>query len=69
MGLSVAGDPAKIKPELESALALSDRLQHPMSALFVQGIMSPISSRNNVPPLHCSNLPMRCVAAPVKAPF
>jgi class 3 adenylate cyclase/ABC-type transport system involved in cytochrome c biogenesis ATPase subunit len=39
MGLSVAGDPAKIKPELDAALALSDRLQHPMSALFVQGIM------------------------------
>jgi len=39
MGLSVAGDPTKIKPELEAALALSDRLQHPMSALFVQGIM------------------------------
>jgi hypothetical protein len=39
MGLSVAGDPAKIKPELEAALALSGRLQHPMSALFVQGMM------------------------------
>ena len=39
MGLSVAGDPAKIKPELEAALVLSDRLQHPMSLLFAQGIM------------------------------
>src|SRR5450759_2463267 len=29
----------------------------------VAGVMSPISSRNSVPPLHCSNLPMRCVAA------
>jgi hypothetical protein len=39
MGLSVAGNTAKIKPELEAALALSDRLQHPLSLLFVQGIM------------------------------
>ena len=39
MGLSVAGDTAKIKPELEAALALSDRLQHPLSLLFAQGIM------------------------------
>ena len=39
MGLSVAGDTAKIKPELEAALALSDRLQHPLSVLFAQGIM------------------------------
>jgi hypothetical protein len=39
MGLSVAGDTAKIKPELEAALALSDRLQHPMSALFARGFM------------------------------
>ena len=31
--------------------------------------MSPISSRNRVPPLHCSNLPMRRRSAPVKAPF
>ncbi|MGB9057039.1 MAG: hypothetical protein WCC50_00865, partial [Pseudolabrys sp.] len=28
-----------IKPELEAAVALSDRLQHPLSLLFVQGIM------------------------------
>ena len=39
MGLSVAGDTAKIKPEHEAALALSDRLQHPMSVLFARGIM------------------------------
>jgi hypothetical protein len=39
MGLSVAGDTAKIRPELEAALALSDRLQHPMSVLFARGIM------------------------------
>ena len=39
MGLSVAGETAKIKPELEAALALSDRLQHPMSVLFARGIM------------------------------
>ena len=31
--------------------------------------MSPISSRKSVPPLHCSNLPMRRRSAPVKAPF
>ena len=31
--------------------------------------MSPISSRNRVPPLPCSNLPMRRRSAPVKAPF
>src|ERR1039458_319541 len=31
--------------------------------------MSPISSRKMVPWLHCSNLPMRWAAAPVKAPF
>jgi class 3 adenylate cyclase len=39
MGWSVAGDTAKIKPEHEAALALSDRLQHPMSVLFARGIM------------------------------
>ena len=39
MGLSAAGDTAKIKPELEAALALSDRLQHPLSLLFARGIM------------------------------
>ena len=39
MGLSVLGDTAKIKPELEAAVALSDRLQHPLSLLFAQGIM------------------------------
>ena len=39
MGLSVAGETARIVPELEAALALSDRLQHPMSVLFARGIM------------------------------
>ena len=39
MGLSVAGDTAKIKPELEAAVALSDRLQHPLSLLLAQGMM------------------------------
>jgi hypothetical protein len=39
MGLSVAGETAKIKPELEAAVALSDRLQHPLSLLFTYGIM------------------------------
>ena len=29
------------------------------------GAMSPISSRNSVPPSACSNLPMRCRTAPV----
>ncbi len=31
--------------------------------------MSPISSRNSEPPSACSNRPMRCLSAPVKAPF
>ena len=31
--------------------------------------MSPISSRNKVPLLACSNLPMVVLRAPVKAPF
>ena len=31
--------------------------------------MSPISSRNRVPPWACSNLPMPRSVAPVKAPF
>ena len=31
--------------------------------------MSPISSRNSVPPLACSKRPKRWVAAPVKEPF
>src|ERR1700758_3961078 len=31
--------------------------------------MSPISSKKIVPPLHCSNLPMRLRSAPVKALF
>src|SRR3989344_4250883 len=31
--------------------------------------MSPISSRNKVPPLACSNRPLRWAVAPVKAPF
>ena len=39
MGLSAAGDTGKIKPELEAALALSDRLQHPLSLLFARGTM------------------------------
>ena len=37
--------------------------------LCSSGGMSPISSRNNVPPLHCSNLPMRRLSAPVKDPL
>jgi len=32
----LAGDLAKIKPELEAAVALSDRLQHPLSLVFAQ---------------------------------
>jgi class 3 adenylate cyclase/ABC-type transport system involved in cytochrome c biogenesis ATPase subunit len=39
MGLSAAGDTAKIKPELDAALALADRLQHPLSLLFARGMM------------------------------
>lgn len=39
MGLSVAGETAKVRPELDRALALSDRLQHPISILFARGIM------------------------------
>ena len=39
MGLSAAGDTAKIKPELEAALALSDHLQHPLSLFFARGTM------------------------------
>ena len=31
--------------------------------------MSPISSRKRVPPLACSNLPIRCFTADVKEPF
>ena len=38
VGLGVAGDTAKIKPELEIALTLSDRLQHPLTLLFAQGV-------------------------------
>src|SRR6185436_1637516 len=38
VGLGVAGDTATIKPELEAALALSDRLQHPLTLLFAQGV-------------------------------
>ena len=37
--------------------------------LCISGVMSPTSSRNSVPPLHCSNLPIRLVAAPVNEPF
>src|SRR5262249_49091743 len=37
VGLSVTGDTAKVKPELEAGLALSDRLQHPMSLLYMHG--------------------------------
>ena len=32
-------------------------------------LISPISSRNKVPPLACSNFPMRCFIAEVKEPF
>jgi hypothetical protein len=39
MGLSAAGDTAKIKPQLEAALALSDYLQHPLSLFFARGTM------------------------------
>jgi len=39
MGLSAAGDTAKIRPELDCALALADRLQHPLSLLFARGMM------------------------------
>ena len=39
MGLSVAGDTAKIKPELEAARRTLDRLQHPLTLLFARGIM------------------------------
>ena len=35
-GYGLAGDLAKIKPELEAAIALSDRLQHPLSFVFAQ---------------------------------
>ncbi len=35
----------------------------------VFGLMSPISSRNSVPPSACSKRPMRCLSAPVNAPF
>jgi ABC-type lipoprotein export system ATPase subunit/tetratricopeptide (TPR) repeat protein len=38
MGLGVAGDTGKIKAELDTALALGDRLQSPLSLLFVHGI-------------------------------
>ena len=40
MGLGVAGDSANIKTELEAALTLSDRLQHPLTLLFAQGVTS-----------------------------
>jgi class 3 adenylate cyclase/ABC-type lipoprotein export system ATPase subunit len=39
MGLSAAGETMKIKPELDAALALSDRLEHPLSVLFARGMM------------------------------
>ena len=39
MGLSAAGETAKIKPELDAALALSDHLEHPLSVLFARGTM------------------------------
>ena len=35
----------------------------------VAGSISPISSKNNVPPLACSKRPIRLSDAPVKAPF
>jgi len=38
MALGVAGDAAKIKPELEAASALADRLQHPLTLVFGQSI-------------------------------
>jgi len=38
IALGVAGDAAKIKPELEAAIALSDRLQHPLTLVFAQSI-------------------------------
>ena len=37
--------------------------------LCMTGLMSPTSSRNSVPPEHCSNFPIRWPSAPVKAPF
>ena len=37
--LGVAGDAAKIKPELETALALSERLQHPLTLVFARSIV------------------------------
>jgi hypothetical protein len=40
VGLGVAGDSANIKTELEAALTLSDRLQHPLTLLFAQGVTS-----------------------------
>jgi class 3 adenylate cyclase/ABC-type lipoprotein export system ATPase subunit len=36
--LGVSGNAAKIKPALESALALADRLQHPLTLVFAQSI-------------------------------
>jgi class 3 adenylate cyclase/ABC-type transport system involved in cytochrome c biogenesis ATPase subunit len=39
MGLSAAGDAAKIRPDLDAALELSERLEHPLSLLFARGIM------------------------------
>jgi hypothetical protein len=38
MGLGVAGDAANIKPQLEAASALSDRLQHPLTLVFGQSL-------------------------------
>ena len=34
LALGVSGDTAKIKPELEAALALADRLQHPLTLVW-----------------------------------
>ena len=48
-------------------LALLQHAQH--LGLRATASMSPISSRNSVPPCACSNLPRRCCVAPVKAPF
>jgi class 3 adenylate cyclase len=36
--LGVSGDTAKIKPGLETALTLADRLQHPLTLVFAQSI-------------------------------
>ncbi len=52
-------------PTRKNSLSASTRNSRVCSA----NDMSPISSRNRVPPLACSNRPMRRSVAPVKAPF